>query len=133
MWWLHAHAAGMYTRRIRCPIAYLTALPLITAAKNAKDARQNLPERSRNVQLITDYDTDFLGEVHLKVDYDYQPGEAAQFNPDHPAFGPGCDEGFDVTEVAMLVGDVYIVISDHVTEGHLDVLADLCAEDYHSE
>ena len=84
------------------------------------------------MQLITDYDTDFLGEVHLKVDYDYSPAEKAQFNPDHPYFGPGCDEGFDVTLVQMLVGEVYIDISDLVEEDTFTALADLCAEDYHS-
>lgn len=85
------------------------------------------------MQLITDYDTDFLGEVHLKVDYDYQPGEAMQPNPDHPAFGPGCDEEFNVTKVQMLIGEHYIDVTGLVTEDHFDVLADLCAEDYHSE
>lgn len=85
------------------------------------------------MQLITDYDTDFLGEVHLRIEYDYSPGEAMQINPDHPAFGPGCDEEFTVTKVRMLFGEDYIDVTSMVEEAHFDVLADLCMEDYHSE
>ena len=84
------------------------------------------------MQLITDCDMGILGEVHLKIDYDHERGEAMQPNPDLPGFGPGCDEGFDVTQVQMLVGGVYIDISDLVEEDTFTALAELCEDDYHS-
>ncbi len=85
------------------------------------------------MQLITDYESDFLGEIGLRVEYDYQPAEAMQPNPDHPAFGPGCAEEAEVTSVEALINGEYVQVTSHIPEDHIDVLADLCLEDYHDE
>ena len=85
------------------------------------------------MQLLTDYESDFLGELSLRVDYDYQPGEAMQPNPDHPGFGPGCAEEAEISSVEALIRGEYVQVMEHVPEDHLDCLADLCLEDYHSE
>ena len=85
------------------------------------------------MQLLTDYESDFLGELSLRVDYDYQPGEAMQPNPDHPGFGPGCAEEFEVTGVEAFISSEWVKIIDHITDDHMDCLTDLCMEDYHSQ
>lgn len=81
------------------------------------------------MQLITDYESDFLGELNLRIEYDYQPEEAMQPNPDHHLFGPGCAEEATINSVEALIKGEYVQVMEHITEDHLDVLADLCLED----
>ena len=83
--------------------------------------------------LFTEYETDSKEERSFRVEYDYQPAEPMQPNPDLDGFGPGCAEEFTVTNVRAALNGELVNITSHIPEDHIDVLADLCAEDYHSE
>ncbi len=45
----------------------------------------------------TTYEDENDNEIEIRLHYNYIPREEMQPNPDHPAFGPGCDAEVEIT------------------------------------
>ena len=84
------------------------------------------------MQLQTEIDAEYLGELSIQIEYDYQPSEERQDNPDHPRFGPGCAEDADITSVIALIDGAYIQVMGIIPEFYMKLLEEKCLEDYHS-
>ena len=76
----------------------------------------------------TEVETEVLGELQAKIEFDYSPEEPMVANPDAPGFGPGCAEKFSVTSLEVLINDNWLQVLDLVPEYYHDLLEDKCRD-----
>lgn len=79
-------------------------------------------------EFNTEIETEILGELQAKIEFDYQPSEPMVANPDAPGFGPGCAEEFSVTSLEVLINDKWHQVLDLVPEFYHSELEDKCSE-----
>ena len=84
-------------------------------------------------EFQTDINTEILGELPAKIDFDYSPSEPMVTNPDAPGFGPGCAEEFSVTSLEVLINDKWHQVLDLVPEFYHDELEEKCREEMNRE
>ncbi len=73
-------------------------------------------------------ETEILGELQARIEFDYQPSEPMVTNPDAPGFGPGCAEEFSVTSLEVFINDKWHQVLDLVPEFYHSELEDKCSE-----
>ena len=71
--------------------------------------------------------------VALVIDYDYEPAEKMQPNPDLTGFGPGSPAGAVVSSVQLNINGNFTPITDLLEDDFLDELAVECLADYEDE
>ena len=78
-------------------------------------------------KFSTEVETEILGELQAKIEFDYQPAEPAVLNPIEDAY-PGCDEEFSVTSLEVLINFNWFQVLDLVPADYHDLLEDKCRD-----